>query len=153
MCVKRSLHSQLAFLGFGLAAAFYAIALPGLSGARRDPPEVEIAIATWLLRHSVPGRVKAERNLLGADEADVTAGQDLFREKCEICHGYDGGGRTQIGAGEYPHPPALRTLARSLADGEFFTTFATAFEIPECLPGTCQTGKSGNSSSIYGTYR
>src|SRR5438046_5199694 len=92
------------------AAALYKFALPGLSSARPQPPKVEIAVATWLLRHSVPEAARKQRNPLGADAADVTAGRDLFRANCEICHGYDGSGRTQIGAGEYPRPPALRSL-------------------------------------------
>jgi predicted CXXCH cytochrome family protein len=102
------------------AAALYHFALPGFSSARPNPPKVEVALATWLLRHSVPDAARQERNPLGADAADVVAGRDLFREKCEICHGYDGSGRTQIGAGEYPHPPALRSLAASMTDGEIF---------------------------------
>lgn len=107
-------------LVIGAAAALYAFALPGLSSARPKPPGMEVAVATWLLRHSVPDDARKQRNPLGADEADVVAGRDLFREKCEICHGYDGSGRTEIAAGEYPHPPPLRKLATSLTDGELF---------------------------------
>lgn len=102
------------------AAALYKFALPGLSSARPEPPKVEVAVATWLLRHSVPEAWRKQSNPLGVDIADVAAGRDLFREKCEICHGYDGSGRTQIGAGEYPRPPALRSLAASMTDGEIF---------------------------------
>ncbi|PPQ33976.1 cytochrome C [Rhodopila globiformis] len=102
------------------AAALYGYALPELSSARPEPPKVEIAIAAWLLRHSVPEADRAQRNPLESDRADIVAGRDLFREKCEICHGYDGSGRTQIGAGEYPRPPPLRALAASLTDGEMY---------------------------------
>jgi len=102
------------------AAALYRFALPGLSSSRPNPPQVEVALATWLLRHSVPDAARQERNPLGADAADVVAGRDLFREKCEICHGYDGSGRTEIGAGEYPHPPPLSALAAAMTDGEIF---------------------------------
>ena len=48
------------------------------------------------------------------------AGRDLFRENCEICHAYDGGGRTRIGGREYPHAPPLRVAVRSMSDGEMF---------------------------------
>jgi predicted CXXCH cytochrome family protein len=104
----------------GGAAVLYRFALPGFSSARPDPSGVEVAVATWLLRHSVPENARNQRNPLGTDPADVVAGRDLFREKCEICHGYDGSGRSSIGGGEYPHPPPLRALADSLSDGELF---------------------------------
>ena len=94
--------------------------LPGLSSARGTPPAAEVAVATWLLRHSVPEAARARRNPLGDDPAEIAAGQDLFRQNCEICHAYDGGGKTEIGAGQYPRPPALRALDPTLSDGELF---------------------------------
>jgi mono/diheme cytochrome c family protein len=103
-----------------VTAALYMYALPGFSSARPQPPGMEVAIATWLLRHSVPDAARQQRNPLGADAADIAAGRDLFRHDCEICHGYDGSGRTQIGGGEYPRPPPLRSLLASVTDGEAF---------------------------------
>ena len=75
------------------AGAFYLFIVPGLSSARTEAPAAEVTIATWLLHHSVPGEMKSAVNPLGADPADVTAGRDLYREKCELCHGYDGSGK------------------------------------------------------------
>jgi hypothetical protein len=66
---------------------------------------VESGIATWLLHRSVPVQAKARTNPLANDPAEIAAGSDLFRQKCEICHAYDGGGKTEIGSGEYPRPP------------------------------------------------
>ncbi len=105
---------------FSGAEALYMFALPGFSSARPQPGEVEVAVATWLLRHSVPATARQQRNPLGTDAADVAAGCDLFRQNCEICHGYDGGGRTQIGAGVYPRLPVLRSLIALMTDGEAF---------------------------------
>src|SRR5579883_289157 len=103
------------------AAAFYWWVLPGLSSARSEPPAAEVAVATWLLHQSVPEDQRARKNPLGRDAADLAAGRDLFRQKCEGCHAYDGGGKTEIGAGEYPRPPALRALAiQDMSDGEIF---------------------------------
>ncbi|MGH6812050.1 MAG: c-type cytochrome [Methylocella sp.] len=102
------------------AVALYMFALPGFSSARPQPPEIEVAIAMWLLRHSVPATARRQHNPLGPDAADVAAGRDLFRQDCEICHGYDGSGRTRIGEGEYPRPPILRSLIASMTDGEVF---------------------------------
>jgi predicted CXXCH cytochrome family protein len=109
----------IAILGV-LVAAVYFLVLPGLSSARGEPPELETNVATWLLRHSVPAADKQKVNPLRKDIADITAGRDLFRVKCESCHAYDGAGKTELGAGVYPRPPVLRTLVTSLSDGEIF---------------------------------
>jgi len=98
----------------------YTVVLPGLSVARQEPPALETNVATWLLHHSVPASVKAKRNPLGRDVTDIEAGHMLFQQKCEVCHAYDGGGKTEIGAGAYPRPPVLRDLIPKLSDGEVF---------------------------------
>ncbi len=103
-----------------VAGALYEWLVPGLSSARTVPPKLEIAIATWLLHQSVPAAARAAINPLGSDAADIVAGRDLFREDCEICHAYDGGGRTRIGGREYPQAPPLRVAVRSMSDGEVF---------------------------------
>jgi len=101
--------------------ALYAVVVPGLSSSRGEPPATEVSVATWLLHRSVPDEAKNSVNPLGADPADITAGRDLYREKCEICHAYEGGGKTSIGAGEYPRPPPLRSAAiAATPDGELF---------------------------------
>jgi predicted CXXCH cytochrome family protein len=103
-----------------LAGFLYQHFLPGLSSARTEQSPTETAVATWLLHASVPAAAKERANPLGSDPADVAAGRDLFRQKCETCHAYDGDGKTQIGAGEYPHPPPLRVAVASMSDGEIF---------------------------------
>jgi mono/diheme cytochrome c family protein len=105
-----------------LGALAYAILLPGLSVANKNPSRLEVNIATWLLRNSVPASAVHAVNPLGAhpDPAEVRAGHDLFEKKCEICHAYDGGGKTEIGAHAFPRPPMLRSAAASLTDGEIF---------------------------------
>jgi predicted CXXCH cytochrome family protein len=105
-----------------LAGAAYAFLLPGLSVARQDASPLETGIATWLLRHSVPDAAARAVSPLGPHPAmaDVRAGHDLFAQKCEACHAYDGGGETELGAGTFPRPPVLHTLVPSLSDGEIF---------------------------------
>jgi len=105
-----------------LAALVYLFVLPGLSVARNQPSKLETDVATYLLRHSVPASAKAMANPLGAkpDPAAVTAGRELFTKKCETCHAYDGGGRTEIGGNAFPRAPALRPLVVSMSDGEIF---------------------------------
>jgi len=104
------------------AAVLYQTVLPGLSVARQEPPQIEVMLATWLLRQSVPESARSAANPLGEtpDPAAIAAGSDLFRQKCEVCHGYDGAGRTEMGAGQYPRPPALRVRTADLSDGEIF---------------------------------
>jgi predicted CXXCH cytochrome family protein len=105
----------------GVAVLGYRLVLPGLSSARQEPPDAEVVLATWLLRESVPAEARARINPLAKDPADIAAGQDLFRQKCAVCHAYDGSGKTDIGAGEYPRPPALRSInVMALTDGEMF---------------------------------
>lgn len=105
----------------GIAGFYWAI-LPGLSVARNEPSGFETQVATYLLRHSVPASAKAMANPLGArpDPAAIAAGRDLYTKKCETCHAYDGGGRTEIGGNAFPRVPALRPLVADMSDGEIF---------------------------------
>jgi mono/diheme cytochrome c family protein len=104
-----------------VVGAAYRMMVPGLSSARNEPPDLEVAVATWLLHHSVPEAERRIANPLGSDPADINAGRDLFKQKCEICHAYDGSGKTEIGARQYPRPPALRSIdVASMPDGEVF---------------------------------
>jgi predicted CXXCH cytochrome family protein len=103
-----------------LAGVLYQRIVPGLSSARTDQSQVETAIATWLLHQSVSEEAKERPNPVGTDATEIAAGRDLFRQKCEVCHAYDGSGKTQIGAGEYPRPSPLRVAVASVSDGEMF---------------------------------
>lgn len=105
-----------------IAIIVHVAILPGLSVARQEPSALETEVATYLLRHSVPASAKAMVNPLGAhpDPAAVAAGRELFTRKCETCHAYDGGGRTEIGGNAFPRVPPLRPLLASMSDGEIF---------------------------------
>ena len=104
-----------------ILGVLYSNFVPGLSSALREPPAAETLVATWLLHQSVPDAAKSAVNPLKDDRASVAAGRELYREKCEGCHAYDGAGKTIIGAGEYPRPPALRSFAiQATSDGEIF---------------------------------
>jgi predicted CXXCH cytochrome family protein len=122
-CVIAAL-ATVAALGLAAIGVLYISITSGGSVARdRDPPHLEIAVAQWLLHRSVPGEIAAMKNPLSAaaDGPDVAGGKTIFRKKCEICHGYDGGGRTEVGAGQYPRPPNLRDAGiQAKSDGEFF---------------------------------
>jgi predicted CXXCH cytochrome family protein len=103
-----------------ILGALYAKLIPGLSSARTEPPAAETILATWLLHESVPFGAKVSVNP-AADPSDVAAGKELYRQKCEVCHGYDGSGKTPIGSGEFPRVPTLRSAAiTATPDGELF---------------------------------
>jgi mono/diheme cytochrome c family protein len=124
----------------GGAAALYRFALPGLSSARPNPPEIEMEAATWLLRNSVPAEAAARVNPLKPDEATIAAGAATFQQKCAVCHSFDGTGRTTIGEHVYPRAPALLQLLPALTDGQMFTyindgirnTAMPAWDLSQC---------------------
>jgi predicted CXXCH cytochrome family protein len=105
-----------------LGAVFYLTVLPGLSVARQEPSRAETAIATWLLHNSVPASARDAANPLGAhsDPAALTAGHRLYTAKCETCHAFDGGGRSEIGGNVFPRAPVLRAALPHMSDGEIF---------------------------------
>ena len=125
-----------------LLGAVYAVVMWEGSSARGDAPALETAVAQWLLYRTVPRHTRDLKNPLAAhpEAADVSAGRDVFRKKCEICHAYDGSGKTEIGAGQYPRPPDLRQpTVQKAGDGELFFhitngvrhTGMPAWEMPE----------------------
>lgn len=122
--IARGFAIVFAAIGVGAIAAvaiFYLTLLPGFSSARSTPSRLESEIAGWLLHQSVPDEAREAVNPLGDDPASIAAGGQLFQEKCEICHSYDGSGRTEIGAGQFPKVPAFHeTALSSMSDGEIF---------------------------------
>src|SRR5581483_9257271 len=106
-----------------LLGAAYAFIMWEGSSARGNAPAIEMAVAQWLLYRTVPGNYIDKNNPLArhVDVADVEAGHEVYRKKCEICHAYNGSGKTEIGAGQYPRPPDLRNLTiQKMSDGELF---------------------------------
>jgi predicted CXXCH cytochrome family protein len=125
MAMKRSVRLVLivAVAVLLACAAVYAFILWEGSSARGQAPAIERLTAQWLLRHTVPGSARERENPLAAqpDPAELVAGQRLYRQKCELCHAYDGSGRTEIAAGQYPRPPDLRQpVVQTQGDGELF---------------------------------
>ena len=56
-----------------VAALLYQFVLPGLSVARNEPPRIEVMLATWLLRQSVPEAARLAVNPLGTLGGVVSA--------------------------------------------------------------------------------
>jgi predicted CXXCH cytochrome family protein len=109
-------------LGLGLVGLYGMLVWEG-SSARGNAPALEAGIAQWLLFHTVPAGQRARRNPLSAaaGSADVAAGREVYRSKCQLCHAYDGSGKTEIATGQYPRPPDLRgSVVQQMSDGELF---------------------------------
>jgi thiosulfate dehydrogenase len=54
---------------------------------------------------------------LEPDEPNLTAGANLYREHCAVCHGLPGQPESFIAKGMYPHPPKL-TEGKGVTDDE-----------------------------------
>jgi len=103
--------------------ALYGYIVSGGLIARQRPPAVEGSVTRWMLRVSVPDSAKILRNPIMADAGgvDVSAGREVYQQKCETCHAYDGSGKTEMGAGLYPPPLDLRgPEIYNAKDGELF---------------------------------
>ena len=104
----------------GVGGAYRYVTSGGLV-ARQTPGSLERSATRWALNLSVPAEAKNQRNPLTATDATITAGGAIYKEKCEVCHGSDGLGKTAVGADSYPPPMDLRgpEIAKS-TDGELF---------------------------------
>src|SRR5262245_28861189 len=103
-----------------LASTYRYITSGGLI-ARQSPTRLEVAATRWLVNLSVPASARAQINPIGVTDAGVTAGRTLYQQKCEVCHGYDGSGRTDAGGGQYPPPLDLAgPEVKARTDGELF---------------------------------
>ena len=80
-----------------LAGGLYALLIFEGGSAREDAPPLEAMVAQWLLHYTVPANFRAMTNPLDmvAGGADVDAGREVYLKKCEICHAYDGAGKTE----------------------------------------------------------
>src|ERR1700723_4742869 len=123
MTVKRALKITVTSLAILLAlgVGLFRFILWEGSSALEDAPTLEANVAQGLLHYTVPADVRAMKNPLdvGSGSAEVAAGHVVYTQKCEICHAYDGGGKTEIGSGQYPRPPDLRSASvQRMSDGE-----------------------------------
>jgi len=120
------------FVKIGFAAVVViAVLLGGLyafivwegSSTRPNAPVLEARIAQWLLYHTVPTEFRSMKNPLDTapGSPDVSAGNEIYNNKCALCHAFDGSSKTDIAAGQYPRPPDLRgSDTQRMSDGELF---------------------------------
>jgi len=113
----------LVLLGGVCAAVIYYYITHGGMIARQKPPALETFVAQEVVNWSIPKKFKELKNPLAGTEAAVAAGRDLYQKNCDVCHGYDGTGKTIAGMGMYPPPADLSRDAlskRARTDGELF---------------------------------
>jgi len=91
----------------------------GLS-AEPNPGRVERAVATRLVRLSIPRDARNADNPFTAPATWREAALH-FEEQCAVCHGGDGRGDTYIGRNMYPKVPDLSSTAiQQMTDGDLF---------------------------------
>jgi predicted CXXCH cytochrome family protein len=108
-------------VGLLVIAGLYRYIVSGGLTARQKPTTLESTVAQALVDFSIPRDAKAQKNPLEGHDADLAAGRDLYRAKCEACHGYDGRDRTPTSGGFFP--PAVDLQSAQTAkrtDGELF---------------------------------
>ena len=113
-------------LGFSLVAALgYRYIVAGGLRARQTPNALEAMAAHRLVDLSIPREFRDRKNPLAVNSGagENAAGRDLYQKHCEVCHSYDGSGRTDAGGGLFPPPRELHRsalVARGRTDGELF---------------------------------
>jgi len=89
--------------------------------ARQKASAIESYTARKLIEFSIPSEARAQKNPLDGGEANADAGRELYRAKCEVCHGYDGRDRTALSGGLFPPAADLQgPESVKKTDGELF---------------------------------
>jgi thiosulfate dehydrogenase len=100
-------------IGFIVALAVVAVAAYIYFGMGFAPVATKaspIPFETTLAHMALRAKISKEGNLqapIPADEANLTAGAQVYREHCSVCHGLMGQPETSIAKGMFPSPPQL----------------------------------------------
>jgi mono/diheme cytochrome c family protein len=89
--------------------------------ARAEPGAIERFMARRVRGMAIRREARALTNPTQASPEVIAEGRAHFADHCALCHGNDGSGTTEIGAGLWPKPPDMRLAAtQNLSDGELF---------------------------------
>lgn len=92
----------------------------GLS-ARTEPPAIEAAVARRIRALSLPSGANREVNPFAKDPNAWVEGGKHFMEHCNVCHGDNGSGNSEIGRNTYPKAPDMRQAGtQELSDGALY---------------------------------
>lgn len=111
------------------------------------PSRWEVVVARSLRNLAIPLSERKASNPLAATSDNTRQGRETYLSQCALCHGIDGGGKTQVGIGLYPRVPDLREDAtQSLTDGEIHYIIENGVELTG-MPawGRPHAESSGNS--------
>ena len=102
--------------------AFLFIASGSMPVATRgNPLPFERQIAQFALRAAI-GNAAQIPSPISADEPNLLAGAQTYRQNCAVCHGVMGGKASAIAQGMFPPPPAL-FKEKGVTDDEVGETF------------------------------
>ena len=112
--------------------------------ASSEPSHFEATIARAVRNISIPRRERGAKNPMPPSPEVLDQGRELFLSRCAVCHGVDGSGRTDVGAGLYPRVPDLRSeKTRHLTDGQIHYIIENGVQ----LTGMPAWGNRHNASS------
>jgi mono/diheme cytochrome c family protein len=103
---------------FFVVVVLIVLALSACSSAKANPGADVIGMLT-----PVPAEFAGLTNPLGADAA--VAGEDVFRNNCQPCHGQSGHGDGPAGASLVPAPKNLALLQTLVDDDYLFWRIST----------------------------
>lgn len=127
-----------------IAAALVILVVSRGFRASSEPSRIEAAVARAVRNASIPRHESRGKNPLPATSDVLTQGRDLFLSRCAVCHGVDGAGRTDVGAGLYPRVPDLRDVkTQALSDGQIHYIIENGVQ----LTGMPAWGNRHNASS------
>jgi mono/diheme cytochrome c family protein len=118
---KRTVLLSITAAGIAGATAFGWMSIRRGFSARDNPSVVETFVAKTARRLSVPASERNSPNPFAPSVEVLSQARAHFADHCAICHGNDGGGKTQIGQNLYPKAPDMRLPdTQNLTDGEIY---------------------------------
>jgi predicted CXXCH cytochrome family protein len=117
----RSLRQILAIIVGFLALGLFCLTFLVLRGFRATstPSAVETIVARTVRNLAIPRHDRNQKNPLDATPDNLQDARELYVNRCAICHGIDGSGKTRVGLNLYPRVPDLRlSETQNLSDGE-----------------------------------
>src|SRR6266567_1490054 len=118
---KRTLLLSITAVGIAGAAAFGWETIRRGFSARDNPSALEAYLAKTARNLSIPESKRDAKNPFAPTAEVLSAARAHFADHCAICHGNDGGGKTQIGQNLYPKAPDMRLPeTQNLTDAEVY---------------------------------
>jgi len=111
---------RLVLLGIAISVAAYVTVLIRRGFSTTDEPSSLEKVAARTVRNlAIPSSARNEENPWKPTPDTLKQARERFMDRCAVCHGNDGSGKTQIGQNLYPKVPDLRLpQTQKLTDGE-----------------------------------